>query len=102
MLYEVITGLRLNVKKHLLDVKTAWSKIAIARIALKEAAEALRLEELSFGAQLKTAVSLLDAQTRYDGAQTSLTNTMYEYYKSVASLMQAMGVQSLKRSSSPW
>ncbi|MBU1536780.1 TolC family protein, partial [Myxococcota bacterium] len=99
---QIRLGLRLNVKSHLLAVKTAWNKIAIARIAIKEAAEGLRLEELRFGAKLKTSVSLLDAQTRYDGAQISLTNSIYEYYKSVASLMQAMGVKTLKRSAIPW
>ena len=99
---QVKLALKLQVKQNLLKVNTSWSKIGIAKIALAEAEEALRLEQLRFGSQMKTAVSLLDAQTRLDGAKTALTNSIYEYYKSVASLMEAMGVTSLQRSSISW
>ncbi|MBU1222098.1 TolC family protein [Myxococcota bacterium] len=95
-------ALRVNLKTSLEKVRTSWNKISIAKTALKEARETLRLEELQFSVSNKTSISLLDAQTRYDGASVNLVNSIYEYYKNVANLMYAMGTGHIKGSNLTW
>ncbi|MBN2723284.1 MAG: TolC family protein [Deltaproteobacteria bacterium] len=99
---QITLALRLNVKTKLSQLRTSWNKISIAETALSEAKEALRLEQLQFTVKTKTAISLLDAQTRYDGARVNLINSIYEYYKNLAGLMYAMGTGSVRGSMIKW
>ncbi len=84
-------GVRLEVRKHYLTVRTAGKNLGVARKAVKLAAEGLRLETARFGQGVRTSTDLLDAQRRYDEARATYTTNLYSYYTGLAELRSAMG-----------
>ncbi|MBU1068545.1 TolC family protein [Myxococcota bacterium] len=94
--------LGLSVKKQFDQVRLAWNKIRISKLSLSEAEEVLRLEGLQFKSEMKTTISLLDAQTRWDAASFDYTNSVFEYYLNLAGLMYSIGVSHLEGSELSW
>lgn len=91
-------SIKLQVRKHYLDVKTSEKNLETSKTALKAAAENLRIQRLKMGQEMKTVTDLLDAQMRFDQTQAEVTTNLYNYYTSLAGLKQAIG-KPLKRKS---
>ncbi len=90
---QVRRGVRLEVRKHHLGVRTAYLNLGVARTAVREAAEGLRLERLRFGQGVKIATDLLDAQARHNRARLQYSSALFSYYIGLAALDGAMGLK---------
>jgi len=84
-------GIKLEVKKAILDLKEAEEKIPAARKAVEQAEENLRVSEERYKAQVSTSTEVLDAQTLLSQARMNYYSALYDHNLARAGLLRAVG-----------
>jgi outer membrane protein len=84
-------GIRLEVKKAILDLKEAEEKIPSAKKAVEQGEENLRVSEERYKAQVTTSTEVLDAQTLLSQARMNYYNALYDHNLAKAGLLRAVG-----------
>jgi F0F1-type ATP synthase alpha subunit len=85
------SGIKLQVKQAYLKIKTAASQIQVARIAVEQAKESLRIVKNRYKNRLTTMVDVLDREVALKSAEVRLTQSMYNYETGLARLKFAIG-----------
>lgn len=73
------------------DARVAAQQIAVARTAIRQAEENLRINQSRYQEQIGTATDVLDAQTLLAQAKTDLARTQLDYQVAVARMRHAAG-----------
>jgi outer membrane protein len=84
-------GIRLQVKRSILDLKQAEDKIPAAKKAIEQAEENLRVSEERYREQVTTSTEVLDAQTLLSQARMNYYNALYDHNLARAGLLRAIG-----------
>lgn len=87
---ELVSGVRVDTQQAYFEALSAWQSIAVARTAVAEAEEALRIVANRYESGLLALVSLLDAQVAVQQAQSQHYKALHDY--SVARTMLALAV----------
>jgi outer membrane protein len=87
----VADGIRLEVKKAILDLKQAEEKIPVTKKAVEQGEENLRVSEERYKAQVTTSTEVLDAQTLLSQARMNYYNALYDHNLAKAGLLRATG-----------
>jgi len=90
-LRQLRDGIYLEVKKAFLDLRTAHQTLDVARRAVTQAQESLRLERIRFEAHTATSTNVLDAQTAMTRTRLGYTSALYGWYTARAALLKATG-----------
>ncbi len=84
-------GIRLEVKSAYLDLQSAARKIEVAKTAVEQAEENLRLQRLRYREGVGTATEVLDAVTLLTTAESNSWKSLYGYKRAEASFLNAAG-----------
>jgi|WetSurMetagenome_2_1015567.scaffolds.fasta_scaffold16708_4 outer membrane protein len=84
-------GIKLQVKKAILDLKEAEEKIPSAKKAVEQAEENLRVSEERYKAQVTTSTEVLDAETLLSQARMNYYTALYDHNLARAGLLRAVG-----------
>lgn len=84
-------GIKLELKKAILDLQEAEEKIPTAKKAVDQAEENLRVSEERYKAQVTTSTEVLDAQTLLSQARMNYYNSLYDHNLARAGLLRAIG-----------
>ena len=84
-------GIKLELKKAILDLKEAEEKIPTAKKAVNQAEENLRVSEERYKAQVTTSTEVLDAQTLLSQARMNYYTALYDHNLAKAGLLRAVG-----------
>jgi outer membrane protein TolC len=85
------SGIRLQVTKYYLDLKTAREGLAVRRKAVKQATERHRIEVQRYALNASTTTDVLNAQTALKKAKAEHANALFSYYEALANLKEATG-----------
>ncbi len=85
------SAVRLQVKEAFLNLTTAQQRVQVARSAVSEAKESLRILRNRYEAGLATMTSLLQVETARTNAENNYLNAVYDYRLSYAALELATG-----------
>ncbi len=88
---ELVRGIDLQVQAAWLKLQETAEKIQIARSAVVQATEQVRLERERYEAQQNTSTDVLDAQTRLTQARVTTDSAEIEHRISLAALDKAIG-----------
>jgi outer membrane protein TolC len=89
----VVDEIKLEVQNALINAETAFKNIATAQVAVEEARENLRMNELRYKNQLATNTNVLDARTLLTDSETKYYQALYGYNIQLAGLARAVGVK---------
>jgi len=78
-------------QRRLLEARTAYETLAVARSALQASEEAYRIQSVRFGAGAATTTDVLDAETDVSRARSGYAQARYDYYLTQAALARAVG-----------
>jgi outer membrane protein len=84
-------GVRVETQRAFYHAQSAWKRIAVARQAVDQAEEGLRIVSNRYSGGLLTIVDLLDAQTALQQARTHLFKAMHDYRVARIELALAAG-----------
>ncbi len=84
-------GVRVEVEKAFHQARSTWASIGVARAAVDQAQEALRITANRYENGLLALVSLLDAQTALQQAQTRHFQALHDYQAARIALALAGG-----------
>jgi outer membrane protein TolC len=88
---RVANAIGLEVHDAFLAYQTARERVAVAREAVAQAEESLRIVQDRYDAGLTTIVELLDSETAVTAARTNLIRTLYDTTVSQARLDLSLG-----------
>ena len=88
----MILGIRVETQKAFFQAQSTWQSIAVARGAVAQAEEGLRITGNRYQNGLLTLVSLLDAQVTFQQASTQLFKALHDYKVARIELALAAGV----------
>jgi len=88
---RVANAIGLEVHDAFLAHQTARERVAVAREAISQAEESLRIVQDRYDAGLTTIVELLDSEMALTAARTNLTRTLYDATVSQARLDLSLG-----------
>ena len=88
---RVANAIGLEVHDAFLAHQTARERVAVAREAVTQAEESLRIVQDRYDAGLTTIVELLDSETALTAARTNLTRTLYDATVSQVRLDLSLG-----------
>lgn len=88
---KVLDGIRLDVKASWLELDSARRKIEVARTAVSQAQENLRLQRLRYQEGVGIATEVLDAVTLMTTAETNLSKANFGLKRAEAALLFTMG-----------
>ena len=89
----VVDEIKLEVQNNFINAGTAFKNIATAQVAVEEARENLRMNELRYKNQLATNTNVLDARTLLTDSETKYYQALYGYNIQLAGLSRAVGVK---------
>jgi len=92
----VMDEVTLEVQDNFIYALTSYENIATAKIAVEQARENLRMNELRYKNQLSTNTNVLDARTLLTDTETRYYQAVYDYNIKLAGLARAVGVGSWK------
>ncbi len=84
-------GIRLEIKKGILDLQVAEKNIPTTKKAIEQAEENLRVSEERYKAQVTTSTEVLDAQTLLSQARVNYYEALYNHNLAKARLLRAIG-----------
>lgn len=93
---QMISGVKLQVREAYLNLKTAQQRMLVARDAVAQAKESLRILQNRYQEGLITITDLLQAETANTSAQKNYLNALYDARTSYAALELATGELSEK------
>jgi outer membrane protein len=85
-------GVRVETQRSYFQAQSAWQSIHVARTAVEQAREGLRIVTNRYENGLLTIVDLLDAQVALQQAQTQHFKALYDYQVARAELALAVGI----------
>ena len=88
---RLANAIGLEVHDAFLAHQTARERVAVAREAVTQAEESLRIVQDRYDAGLTTIVELLDSETALTATRTNLTRTLYDATVSQARLDLSLG-----------
>ncbi len=88
---EAETQIRIGVTKYWNEAESARRRFALYDSAIASAQENLRLQQLSYRAQLATSLDVVDAELGLGRAQTERAQAAYDYISALADLLHAAG-----------
>jgi outer membrane protein len=88
---ELRSAIELQVEEAFLNLATARQRVEVARGAVSEAKESLRILQNRYQAGLATMTSVLQAESARSNAQENYLNAVYDYRLSDAALELATG-----------
>jgi outer membrane protein len=88
---RMANAIGLEVHDAFLAHQTARERVAVAREAVTQAEESLRIVQDRYDAGLTTIVELLDSETAVTAARTNVTRTLYDATVSLARLDLSLG-----------
>ncbi len=83
--------IRLDVRKHWLEAKTAYDSLASAQVQQQTAEEAYRLQKVRFDNAAATTTDVLDAETDVARARLTFAVARYDYYLALVGLSRSVG-----------
>jgi outer membrane protein TolC len=90
--YEgAVLQVRVETQRAYYQAKSAWKSIAVARAAVDQADEGLRIVANRYGGGLLTIVNLLDAQVALQQARTQVFKALHDYKVARIDLALASG-----------
>jgi len=92
----VMDEVKLEVQDNFVYALTSYENIATAKIAVAQAQENLRMNELRYKHQLSTNTDVLDARTLLTDTETKYYQAVYDYNIKLAGLARAVGVGNWK------
>ncbi len=90
-------AIALEVREAFLATQTARERVGVAREAVAQAEESLRIVQDRYDAGLTTIVELLDSEAALSEARTALTRNLYDATVSQARLALALGTLDRER-----
>lgn len=88
---QLVDGITLEVQRAYLASHTTFSSIEVAKDAIGEAEESLRITEEKYKVGMATSTDVLDAQTDLISARTNYYTVLYDYFIAMAEVSKAMG-----------
>jgi len=88
---KLLDGIRLEVKSAYLDLQSSAQKIEVAKTAVEQAEENLRLQRLRYKEGVGTATDVLDAVTLLTTAESNSWKSLYGIKRAEAVLLNAAG-----------
>jgi outer membrane protein TolC len=88
---KLLDGIRLEVKSAYLDLQSSAQKIEVAKTAVEQAEENLRLQRLRYKEGVGTATEVLDAVTLLTTAESNSWKSLYGFKRAEASFLNAAG-----------
>ncbi|MDI6793896.1 MAG: TolC family protein [bacterium] len=88
---RMVNGITLEVQRAYLASHTAFSSIEVAKGAIGEAEESLRITEERYKEGVSTSTDVLDAQTDLTSSRTNYYAALYDYFIARAELSKAIG-----------
>jgi len=98
---QVCDGIALEVKQALLGIEEARKRLAVAKKAVSQAEENLRLVENKYRQTAATPTDVVDAETLKTRAQMNYFTALYDYIVAVERLRYAMGTNEGQRQLGP-
>ncbi|HEX4454103.1 MAG TPA: TolC family protein [Kofleriaceae bacterium] len=89
--FALVDQVKLDVRDHWLDAKTAYDSLAVAQTQQQTAEEALRLQKVRFDNAAATTTDVLDAQTDAARARLAFATARYDYYRALVALARSVG-----------
>ena len=83
--------IRLELERYSLDTANAIERVSVARGALSQAQENLRIERQKYGEGVGIAADVTDAIALAALSETNYYRALYDYYRSGARFLYAMG-----------
>ena len=84
-------GIRLELKKAILDLQETEKRIPAAKKAVEQGEENLRVSNERYKAQVTTSTEVLDAQTQLTQARVNYYSALYDHHLAKAALLRAIG-----------
>ena len=84
-------AVRLEVRRAYYDVDASWRQLEVARAAIAQAQESLRINQDRYDGGLTTITDLLGAEEAAQRSQTDYWETVYRFHTSYANLELASG-----------
>jgi len=88
---SIALGIKVHVREAFLTAKSARKRITVAKIAVDQAEEGLRIVKNRYNNGLLTIVGLLDAELARQQARTSYFKALHDYTAARIELAQASG-----------
>jgi len=88
---KIKDAVQLDVKAAYLDLQSSSQRIDVAKTAVAQAEENLRLQRLRYQEGVGTAIEVLDAVTLLSTAETNSWRALYGFERAEAGLLYAMG-----------
>jgi len=83
--------IRLEVEKNILDLKNAQERIKVAKDAVGQAEENLRINRVRYEEGVGTATEVLDAVTLLTVAETNYYRSLYDFRRAESAVFYSMG-----------
>jgi len=83
--------IRLEVEKNILDLKNAQERINVAKDAVGQAEENLRINRVRYEEGVGTATEVLDAVTLLTVAETNYYRSLYDFRRAESAVFYSMG-----------
>jgi outer membrane protein TolC len=83
--------IRLELERYSLDMANAAERVGVARGAIAQAEENLKITRLKYGEGVGIAVDVTDAIALLALSETNYYRALYDYYRSEAGYLYAMG-----------
>jgi outer membrane protein TolC len=83
--------IRLEVEKNILDLKNAQERIRVAKDAVGQAEENLRINRVRYEEGVGTATEVLDAVTLLTVAKTNYYRSVYDFRRAEAAVLYSIG-----------
>jgi outer membrane protein len=80
-----------DAQRRLLEARTAYETIAVARAALEAAEEAHRIQTVRFAGGAATTTDVIDTEADVTRARSGYAQARYDYYLAQAGLARAVG-----------
>lgn len=89
---NLIDGIKLELKKYILDSKSSKERIEVTKDAVQQAEENLRINRVKYEEGVGTATDVLDAVTLLTIAETNYYKAVYDLSRAEAAVLYSMGV----------
>ena len=89
---NLIDGIKLELKKYILDSRSSKERIAVTKDAVQQAEENLRINRVKYEEGVGTATDVLDAVTLLTVAETNYYKAAYDLSRAEAAVLYSMGV----------
>lgn len=84
-------SIKLELKKAVLDLQEKEKRIPVAKKAVEQGEENLRVSKERYNAQITTSTEVLDAQTLLTRARVNYYSALYDHHLAKAALLRAIG-----------